>query len=71
MSDATGPQRPVVRPVLSIQTPIVMTRQYSQAMTSGQINVLVQAQLYGVDELKWTSKRCRHSKEGGRCQFDG
>lgn len=41
-------------PVVFIQTSIVMTRQQSQAMTAGQINVLVWTQLYGSDELKWT-----------------
>lgn len=35
--------------------PIVLTRQYSQAVTVGQINVLLQTQLYAVDEVKWTS----------------
>lgn len=33
-----------------------MTGYYSQAMTVGRIKVLVLTQLYGVDELKWTSK---------------
>ena len=45
-----------LRPVVSTQTPIVVTGQHSQAMTVGQINVLVQTRLYGVDELKWTSE---------------
>lgn len=31
-------------------------RQYSQAMTVGQVNVLMQTQLCGVDELKCMSK---------------
>lgn len=31
-------------------------RQYSQAMTVGQLNVLMQTQLCGVDELKCMSK---------------
>lgn len=48
-----------------------MTRHYSQAMTVGQIKVLVLTQLCGLDELKWTSKAGGMVKKEGEVSLIG